>query len=73
MALKVVPENQQFIDALPQALQSEVLDRLEALMKLSNPVPWQQVDAQLQLIKVIAASPFSVQIFLLNPQLLDHA
>ena len=73
MALAVVPENQQVIDALPQALQSEVLDRLDALMKLSNPVPWQQVDAQLQLIKVIAASPFSAQIFLLNPQLLDHA
>ena len=72
MALVVVPENQSVIDAFPQELQNEVLERFEALMELSNPAPWQQAGPQLQLINVIAASPFSVQIFLLNPQLLDH-
>ncbi len=72
MAIVVAPENQHVIDALPDALQDEVLQRFAALMEQANDAQWQRADTQLQLINVIAASPFSVQLFLLNPHLLNH-
>ena len=73
MATVVAPASQQKIDALPSTLQGEVLHCFETLAGLSNGEEWQQAEKQLQLIKVIAASPFSAQLFLLNPHLLDHA
>jgi glutamate-ammonia-ligase adenylyltransferase len=73
MATVVAPASQQKIDALPSTLQGEVLQCFETLVGLSNGEEWQQAEKQLQLIKVIAASPFSAQLLLLNPHLLDHA
>ena len=72
MAIVVVPENQWVIDALPLVLQDEVLQRLKDFTFVLNPSQWQEADKQLQLIKVLAASPFSAQLLLLNPSLLDH-
>ncbi len=72
MAVIVAPENQHVIDALPDVLRNEFLQRFESLMQLVSLDQWQHSDKQLQLINVIVASPFSAQVFLLNPHLLDH-
>jgi glutamate-ammonia-ligase adenylyltransferase len=72
MAIVVAPANQHLIDALPSALQDEVLQCFDLLTNLTIPTQWQQAEPQRQLIEVIAASPFSAQLFLLKPSLLDH-
>lgn len=72
MAIVVAPENQHLIDSLPQALQDEVLQCFDVLTKRANLTQWRQAQTQLQLIKVLTSSPYAAQLFLLNPQLLDH-
>ncbi len=72
MAIMVTSANQQVINALPSALQEEVLQRFESLTVPVNSAQWQQDYKQLQLINVFAASPFSAQVCVLNPDLLEH-
>ena len=72
MTIVVAPENQPVIDALQDPLKNEVLKWFRVLMAMEVNSHWHQADAQLQLIKVIAASPFVAQVFSLNPHLLDH-
>jgi glutamate-ammonia-ligase adenylyltransferase len=73
MATIIAPASQQQLSTLPDALEDEVVLCFETLVGQSKDGAWQQADKQLQLINVIAASPFSAQLLLLSPQLLDHA
>ncbi len=72
MAIVIAPASQQHLTTMPVALKDEVLRCFETLINQTKDDVWQQADQQLQLLNVIAASPFSAQLLLLNPQLLDH-
>jgi len=73
MVTILAPASQHRINTLPDVLQDEIGQRFEALVGQPDRAEWQEADKQLQLVNVLAASPFSAQLFLLNPHLLDHA